>query len=394
MKYFLTYIGLIFIAVNAWAQTKEELQQERQKAVEDIELTRQLIEKAEQERLSSVKQVRLIDQGINTRMKIIKSIESEIYILDNDIKDIEERIVELTNREERYRNEYATIIYFAYKNHTEYEKLMYLLASENISQAYQRYKYLRYLTDYRKRVVSEIVSLIEQLKSQREELNNLRNEKLKLLEQKENESNRLNREKNQRTSIIRNLQKEEERLRKQMKEKERIRDKLEGEIRKIIEEEARKMNAKDLYASLTPEQRLVSAEFVKNKGKLPWPVDRGIVTVPFGNADYPGLKGTRINSNGIDISGLPGSQARAVFDGEVTRVFAILGANYTVLIRHGDFLTVYQNLVNVRVKSGDKVKTKQVIGDIFTETKEDIATVHFEIWQEKNILNPEIWLSK
>ncbi|MBN1132206.1 MAG: peptidoglycan DD-metalloendopeptidase family protein [Bacteroidales bacterium] len=394
MSRIILYIGFIFIVISAGGQTKEELQLEKQKAMEDIELTKQLIEKAEQERLNSVRQVRLLDRGIRTREKLIKTIESEVSILSNDIAALELRINELEKRKERYLKEYATIIYFAYRNHTEYEKLMYLLASSSISQAYQRYKYLRYLTDYRKKVVNEIESLLEQLKNQKDELNNLRNEKLKLLEQKENESKRLEREKGQRTSVIKKLQEEEVRLRAQMREKERIKEELEEEIRRIIEEEARKMNARNLYASLTPEQRLVSAEFAKNKGKLPWPVERGVITMAFGNADYPGLKGTKIKSNGIDISGMPGSKARAIFDGEVTKVFAILGANYTVLVRHGDFLSVYQNLVNVRVKTGDSVKTKQVIGDIFTEQKESVATIHFEIWQERNILDPEEWLSR
>jgi len=193
---------------------------------------------------------------------------------------------------------------------------------------------------------------------------------------------------------VRNLQKEEKRLKAEIVEKERIAAELEEEIRKEIEEEARKLSANNLYSSLTPEQRLVSADFVKNKGLLPWPIERGVITLPFGNADYPGLAGTKINSNGVDISGIPGSRARAIFGGEVTKVFAILGANYTVLIRHGDFLTVYQNLINVRVKTGDKVATKQVIGDIFTEDNRSVATVHFEIWQEKKILNPEDWLSR
>lgn len=394
MKRFPAYVFLILIAFSAGAQTKEDLQQQKQKAIEEIELTRQLIEETEQKRLNSVKQVRILERGIQSREKLIKAIESEIYILNRDISDLENRIADLSMKEKRYRNEYATIIYFAYRNHTEYEKLMYLLASNSISQAYQRYKYLRYITDYRKGLVEEINNLIIELEKQKEQLALIKNEKLNLLEDKERENSRLSREKQQKSGMIRNLQQEESRLKEEMREKERIKEKLEEEIRRIIEEEARKLNSNNLYSVLTPEQKLISADFIKNKGLLPWPVERGVISTPFGNTDFPGLSGTRIVSNGVDISSMPGSRARAVFNGEVTKVFAILGANYTVLIRHGEYLTVYQNLVNVRVKTGDKVKTKQDIGDIFTEDNKAISTVHFEIWKERNILNPEDWLSR
>ena len=135
-------------------------------------------------------------------------------------------------------------------------------------------------------------------------------------------------------------------------------------------------------------------DFRKNKGKLPWPVDRGIITMGYGDNELPGLVGSSVKNNGIDINSAPGTQVRAVFDGEVTKVFAILGANYTVLVRHGEYLSVYQNLVNVRVKSGDKVLTKEVIGDAYTEEADKVAVMHFEVWQERNTLNPEEWLSK
>ncbi len=135
-------------------------------------------------------------------------------------------------------------------------------------------------------------------------------------------------------------------------------------------------------------------DFRRNKGKLPWPVDKGIITTGFGDNEFPGLVGSSVKNNGIDINSEPGTKVRAVFEGEVTKVFAILGANYTVLIRHGEFLSVYQNLVKVRVKTGDKVLTKEVLGEAFTDESDHMAMVHFEVWQERTIMNPEEWLSK
>lgn len=194
--------------------------------------------------------------------------------------------------------------------------------------------------------------------------------------------------------MVEDLRKRESSLKKEIEEKERITRELEARIREIIEEEARKLNSDNIYSALTPEQELVGNDFKRNKGKLPWPVDRGIITTGFGDNEFPGLRGSSVKNNGIDINSTPGTVVRAVFEGEVTKVFAILGANYTVLIRHGQFLSVYQNLVNVRVKTGDKILTKEVLGEAFSDEENSVSMVHFEVWQERSILNPEEWLSK
>ena len=194
--------------------------------------------------------------------------------------------------------------------------------------------------------------------------------------------------------MVNSLRRKENKLREEIREKERIAKEVEARIREIIEEEARGLNSANIYAALTPEQELVGNDFRKNRGKLPWPVEKGIITVGFGSHEVPGLRGSSVQNNGVDITSSPGTEVRAVFEGEVTKVFAILGANYTVLIRHGEFLSVYQNIINVRVKTGDKVITKERLGEAFTDDTENVASVHFEVWQERTILNPEEWISK
>ena len=236
--------------------------------------------------------------------------------------------------------------------------------------------------------------MIVELDQQRKELNKLKNKKVGLLEDREMEQKKLLGERTLRANMVNDLKKQETRLRREIKKKERIARELETKIREIIEEEARKINAKNIYAALTPEQALVGHDFKRNKGKLPWPVDRGIITMGFGDNEFPGLRGSSVKNNGIDINSSAGTVVRAIFDGEITKVFAILGANYTVLIRHGEFLSVYQNLINVRVKTGDKVLTKEALGEAFADEDNNVSMVHFEVWREKNILNPEEWLSK
>jgi len=375
-------------------QSKEELQAQKQRAYDDLKLARELMEKTTVQRSNSVKQLQLLQKGINARANLIYTLEAEVELLDRNIQETENKIKELTQDNKKNKEEYARLIYYAYRNHTNYEKLMYILAGSTISQSYQRYKYLKYISDYRVRIASDIEKLIKELDNQKVQLNNLKDEKLAALDEKETEQGRLVDQRTKESEMMSSLKRRESELREQIREKERIAKELESRIREIIEEEARRMNSTNIYAALTPEQELVGNDFKRNKGKLPWPVEKGIITVGFGSHEVAGLRGSSVQNNGLDITSSPGTEVRAVFEGEVTKVFAILGANYTVLIRHGEILSVYQNLVNVRVKTGDKVLTKERLGEAYTDENENVASIHFEVWQERNILNPEEWISK
>ncbi len=388
------WLFILLAPLGMAGQTKEELQAQKQKAFDEIKLARELMEKTTKERVGSVQQLSLLQKGILSRAQLISAMEREVKIIDGQIVDTRAEIKKLDAENVQNKQEYARLIYFAYRNYTSYEKLMYILASASISQSYQRYKYMKYITEYRKKKAGQIEELREELERKQKHLEALRGEKLSVMELKDLEQEKLMEQKRMKAEIIDDLKKQEARLKQQIEEKERIARELEAEIRRIIEEEARKVSAGNLYAALTPEQELVGNDFRKNKGKLPWPVEQGIVTTGFGSNEFPGLVGSSIQNNGIDINSAPGTKVRAIFDGEVTKVFAIRGANYTVLIRHGQFLSVYQNLVNVRVKSGDKVLTKEILGEAFTDQVHQVSMVHFEVWLEKNFLNPEDWLSK
>lgn len=391
---------LVFIVISilisglASGQSKVELQAQKQKAYDDLKLARELMEKTSAQRSSSVKQLSILQNGINTRARLISTLEAELNLTERSITETESKIGQLTIENEKNKDEYARLVYYAYRNHTEYEKLMYLLAGASISQSYQRYKYLKYISEYRVQKANEIESLIVELDMQRNQLGLLKNEKLMALDEKEAEQEKLVGQRSQKSVMVNNLKRKESQLREEIREKERIAKEVESKIREIIEEEARKLNSDNIYGALTPEQELLGKDFKKNRGKLPWPVEKGIITAGYGRNEVPGLRGSSVQNNGVDITSTPGTEVRAVFEGEVTKVFAILGANYTVLIRHGEFLSVYQNLVNVRVKTGDKVLTKEKLGEAFTDVSENVASVHFEVWQERSILNPEEWISK
>jgi septal ring factor EnvC (AmiA/AmiB activator) len=395
MRRYFTFILIQFLVTAViYGQSKEALQIQKQKAYEELQLTRELMAKTAEQRASSVKQLQILQKAINSRANLISAFESEVNLLDKDIHETELKIAQLTVDNKKNKEEYARLIYYAYRNYTHYEKLMYILAGATISQSYQRYKYLKYISDYRVQKANDIENLIKELDLQKTRLNELKNEKLSAMEEKASEQQKLVGQRSRESTMVQSLQNRESQLRREINEKERIARELEARIREMIEEEARKSNSGNLYGALTPEQELVGNDFKKNRGKLPWPVEKGIITVGFGNHEVAGLRGSSVQNNGIDISSSPGTEVRAIFEGQVTKVFAILGANYTVLIRHGEFLSVYQNLVNVRVKTGDKVVTKQRLGEAFTDNTENVASIHFEVWQERNILNPEDWISK
>lgn len=394
MKFLLCIFFLCLVNLQGIAQDKEALEKRKASTLREIEMARQLLDQTQDKKKSTIRRVAILNKGIQSREALISTIVQEIQDMDGQIDQLESEIKNLQKDISRGKEEYTQILKAIYINHTEDEKMMFLLASEDLNQFYQRLKYLKYLKDYRERKVEELEILLSTQEARTEELLKARNEKASLLESKENENRSLVKERSQRNNMIRKLAQDEKRIRKEIEEKERIRKELEDKIRRMIEEETRRASGNSVITSLTPEQKLVGSNFLQNKGRLPWPVNKGVVTAEFGLIDHPVLPGVQISNNGIDISTNPGTIARAVFDGEVTSVFAILGANYAVIVRHGEYLSVYQNLVDLKVKAGDKVVTKQEIGTVHSNPEDGITELQFQVWKSKEILDPSKWLSR
>ena len=225
------------------------------------------------------------------------------------------------------------------------------------------------------------------------ELLAVRAEKGALLGEKQRERDNLQNERAEKTRIVDQLKRQETRLIREIREKEELAVKIEKEIEAIIAEERRKASLARGNRRLTPEEQLISDNFMGNRGKLPWPTERGIVTNKYGKHAHPVLPGITINNNGVDITTVEGADVRCLYEGEVTRVIPVLGANYAVIVRHGDYLTVYGNIINVSVKKGDSVETKQKIGKVYTDEETNDTILHIEIWKELEKQNPEIWMS-
>ncbi len=383
---------LLLVSGMTYAQSKSELVQRRENALKEISLTNELLQKTERDRKTSLNELILLNRKIKLRNNVIQNINLEVQFVEKQIDENNELIGLLEEDLEKLKKEYADMIYAAYKKRENYNKLIFVFAARDLNQAYKRMKYLQQYSKYRREQAVVIERMSDLIADKLIKLEEYREEKKNLLAQNEGEKRKLAVERQGKNSAVVQLQKEERKLNRQLREKERIANELDKAIQAIIAEEARKARNFD---RLTPEERLIADSFISNKGRLPWPTERGVVTGNFGIQEHPVLKGVKIENFGIDIAAPENALARAVFDGEVKKVVGIPGANQAVIIQHGNYFSVYQNLVEVRVNVGDRVKTKQPLGRIFTDRSDDNKTVlNFMIWEEKNKMDPMPWLSR
>ncbi len=388
---FVSLIIFIFISVQSFAQTKNELEKQKQKTEQEIKLANELLEQTQKSRSAGLNKLLIIQKRISLREQLINDITKEINHLDQTIKDKSDFINQLESDLIKLKDEYAKMIYFAYKNRNSYDRLMFILAAEDFNQAYRRIKYFQQYSKYRRKQASMIFATQKTLEYEIEMLKSQKSEKLDLLARKEQEKEQLKNEKTRENREITRLKSKEQQLRKEVRTKEQVRKELEKAIADIIAREA----AKRKLTSLTASEEAISQGFKNSMGKLIWPIDNGIVIRPFGEQNHPILKGIKLKNEGIDISTRKDSRVKAIYEGEVTQIFTVPGSNMAVIIRHGHFLTLYSNLVNVRVKKGDIIPQGYHIGDVYYSDNDDESSVlHLRVYEEKKVLNPENWLSR
>ena len=395
----------IFSATGGFAQkNRAQLEQDKKKIEQEIEYTNQLLEQTQQNKQANLNEVVILNKKINKREQLIGTINNQIILVEEQISDAQDSIAMLEKDLQNLKDEYAQMVYYSYKNKNLYDRLVFIFAADDFNQAYQRLKYFQFYNEYRRQQALLIQVKQKQLELKMESLQVIVNEKNNLLSSEERQKQQLTTELDAKNKTVKTLSKKEKELQKTLKEKEAARKKLDSAIQEIIAEEIRLANERaaktggvstktGLFA-LTPEEKLLSDNFLSNQGALPWPVEQGIISSTFGEHPHPVLKNVKVKNNGIDVLTNDGAEARAVFSGEVTRVMNVPSNNNVVIIRHGEFLTVYSNLDKVYVKIGDKVTTKQKIGTIFTNKTDSKTELHFEVWQSKTLLNPEEWLAR
>jgi len=399
------FILFVFIAGSAFPQKdRTKLEQDKKKVEEEIEYTNQLLEETRQTKQTSLNEVVILNKKINKREQLIGTISSQIALVEQQIAEAQDSIAMLEKDLKKLKDEYAQMIYYSYKNRNLYDRLVFIFAAEDFNQAYQRLKYFQFYNEYRRQQALLIQIKQKQLELKTESLAAIVQEKNALLSSEERQKLQLTTELDDKNKKVKTLSKKEKDLQKTLKEKEAAAKKLQAAIQEIIAEEIRLANERaaktggvstqtGLFA-LTPEEKLLSDNFYSNRGALPWPVEQGIISSTFGEHPHPVLKNVKVRNNGIEMLTTTGAEARAVFSGEVTRVMNVPNNNNVVIIRHGEFLTVYSNLDKVYVKIGEKVTTKQKIGTIFTNKSDSKTELHFEVWQSKTLLNPEEWLAR
>ncbi|HBL74677.1 MAG: hypothetical protein A2W90_24355 [Bacteroidetes bacterium GWF2_42_66] len=386
----------IFSGILLNGQSLEDLQTKKEKTLEQIKYTNRLLNEAQKNEKSTLNKLKLLNEQIKLRNQLITGYNNEIKTIDGGIDENTEQIKRLDSDLEDLKKEYAEMIRFAQKNRNSYDKTLFLLSSKDFNQAYKRLIYLQQYSEYRQKQAARITETCDLIDQKVKDLEKQKNQKQQILSGKRQEAQKLDGERAKQGKYVVSLQQKKKDLQKQLRDQQKIDEQLSRAIERIVEEEARKSEKKGSTGfTLTPEQKLISGKLEQNRGRLPWPVERGVITERFGIHAHPVLKTVQVKNNGIDISTSPGTRARAVFDGEVSRVFGISGGNIAVIVRHGNYLTVYSNLKGVTVKAGDKIKAKQELGIIFTDENDGGKTsLKFQIWKESQKLDPELWLSK
>ena len=414
MKKFIFLLSvLLFSSSVLLAQSKksDELKNNKKKIEAEIANTTKLLNQTKKNKDNSLQQLTVLRKQIANREELITALNNEIFSLEEEL-DLNIKLSQSLDRKLEYmKSDYSRVVYLAYKNRKMIDKITFLLASEDFAQMFRRFKYYTLFADN----VKHQVELIAQTKAEIEKKNNeillFKEEKLALLDGKEREVKKLEIDRNAKTKATEELKKKEKVLASELNAKQKKRNELDAAIKKAIQAEIAAANAKKakdaktagtatagtgkskMEITLTPEEKVLSNSFVNNRGKLPWPVAKGVKTGDFGNYPHPDVPSVQIENRGIDILVEEGTTVRSVFDGEVTGVLDVLGTK-VLMVRHGEYLTVYQNLSNVLVKKGDKVKTKQALATVSKPQNSSGCELHFEVWKNNSHLNPNLWLAK
>ncbi len=402
---FCCFVLAVLMAAELFVQAqdkKQELQDDKKRIEEEIDYTNKLLDETRKSKMLTMNEIQILQSKITRRENLIANIQKQLKRLDTDLQKNEKEADRLSAELTHLREEYSQMILFAYRNRASFNTLMFLFASEDFNQAYHRMKYLQQYAEYRKSQIERIGNTQLQLKETIEKLEGERSEKSQLFDNEKREQIQLSSERLLKDKSVTQLSKKESQLRQSIKQKEKEARQLQKAIEDIIADEVRRSNeakgiknaTPDRLLELTPEELALSNSFTQNRGKLPWPTERGIISSHYGEHPHPVLKKVVVNNNGIDISTASNSEARAVFEGVVVSVNRITATNNAVIIRHGNYFTVYSNLEEVYVKRGDPIKTKENIGLVHTDKKESKTELHFELWMGRQIVNPESWLAR
>ncbi len=391
MKKIITTYCILFLALTPLlSQSRSELERQRKETERQLEETSKLLQETQKNETATTNKLNLLNRDIQTRKKLIAGISQEIASINDEMSLLQKEHNQLSLKLDSVRQDYANLIRQTHYAQLQNSPLLFVLSAGSFHQLARRIRYMQQFADYRKQQAAQIESLQKDIQSHNKRLEQDRHDRNAILAKQQRERDNLARDERKQKQMLKDLQKQEKQLRANLKKQQKKANELNKKIDELIAQE----NKKQKGLQLTKEQQLVAGGFEKNKGKLPWPVEKGFISGHYGIQQHPTLPHVEINNKGIYIQTSAGSMARAVYEGTVTAIFPVEG-QYAVIIQHGNYRTIYSNLSSVKVKQGEKVSTKQVIGKIYTNPQEDNKTeIFFQIRKDTSILNPSLWIAR
>ncbi len=388
-KYIVLLVAMMVLPVWA-ADTVKDLQKKQKKLQEEIEQTNQMLKQTKRDESATLNKLQLLGQNIKNQKKLINTLDREITALDVEMRQLGVTRDSLQVVLSGYKADYAEMIRQTHYARMQQSPLLFLLSSKSFQQLARRARYLQEFAHYRQDQVRRIEDTQAEIDNQNNLLAANKSNKQNALSSRKKEQENLKRDERKQKNMLNQLKSKEKDLSKQLKQQQ----KKVNELNKKIDDMIRKQTEKASKTSLTKEQKLIAGGFEENKGRLPWPVEKGMISGHYGKQQHPVYSQVTIDNKGIYLQTTAGAKARAVYKGEVTSCFMV-GGTYAVIIQHGNYRTVYSNLSKLNVKQGDKVDTKEAIGTIYTDAEQDQKTeLYFQIYKDKNILNPELWIAR
>ena len=391
-------ILLIFFAAISvtFAQgDRSKLEKEKKATVQKISDGEKILKETEEAKEANIGQLNALNRQIENREALIRSMRGEVNLLKAEIGEINIIIGSMEKDLKNLKKEYAAMVYAANKAKNQQNRLLFLFSAKTFNQFFMRLKYMKQYSEARTEQVRQIELVKNVLNKQKEDVETKKNDQDILLKKRIVENNKLLTLKIKQKDLIADLSVKESDLKDDLEAKKKAVAKLDKLISDIIKAEIA-ANAKKGKSSgkvtVTPEMALISSSFAGNKKRIPWPVSKGFVSAKFGLNNHPVLKGVKVPNDGIDIQTPKNEQIRSVFDGKVSKVAFIPGMNHVVIIKHGEYLTVYARLKEVYVEAGQEIKAKDAVGEIYTDNK-GISEMNFQVWKNYEKMNPESWLS-
>ena len=388
-------IGIILLLCCvsvARAQSINEVKEKQAKTEKEIAYLNKLLADARKDKSATVQKLNIINRKITKGKEMLRSLESEMQYFDDLITGNEAIRRRLEADKQRMLDFYAKMVYETWKKRGSDNKLMYIFSASTFSQAYARYKYFEQIQDYSKKQLRRIQATNDSLRLINKQLKGFIAQRQQVQNEIVAQNGDLIREQNEANVYISDLKKREKELNRKLKAEIKNRENLAAQLKKLIAAQTKKSGSKTSTYKMTPQEQIVSTDFAKNKGKLPWPVAEGFISEHFGVNVHPVFKQVKLTNDGITITTAKNAAVRAVFGGVVTEIMFIPGYNNVVIIRHGSYLTVYSNLVEVFIKKGDSVRLKQSIGKL-AESEKNSSVLNFQVWKDKDKLDPEQWIA-